>query len=162
MALQDLWGEGMLLEPPLNPPVIDGVAIALPDDPRSLARGEGMGHGQTDDVLVNGSREEIEHRRLTPPIGPGAVIDQTQEASPLKALEVPPQPPIIDAGQLALLWEGPLALQHRSEGFIAGQGFGRRRRVMNEERELRRTDRIAGHRLLLSQRASRASRGIYV
>jgi hypothetical protein len=135
--------------------MINGITIALPDNPRQLARGEGMGHGQTDEVLLNGLREEIEHRRLTPPIGPGALIDQTQEASPLKALKVPPQPPIIDASQLALLWQGPLALQHRSEGFIAGQGFGRRRRVMHEERELRRMGRIAGHRLLLSQRASR-------
>jgi hypothetical protein len=33
---------------------------------------------------------------------------------------------------------------------------------MNEERELRRMGRIAGHRLLLSQHASRPSRGIYV
>ena len=162
MARQDLRGEVMLGEHAPNPPVIDGIAIALPDYPRQLARGEGMGEGQTDEVLLHGPREEIEHGRLAPPVGPGALIAQAQEASPLKAPQVPPQPPIIEAGQWALLWEGPLAPQHRSDGFIAGQGCGRRRGVTDEERELRHTGRIAGPRFLLSQHASRSLRGVYV
>jgi hypothetical protein len=69
MALQDLREQVMLFEHPLNPPMINGIAIALPDDPRQLASGEGMGDGQTHDVLLKGPREEIEHGRLTPPIG---------------------------------------------------------------------------------------------
>ncbi len=152
----------MLGEHALNPPMINEIAIAVPDNPRQLACGEGVGDGQTDDVLLHGPREEVLHGRLAPPIGPGALIEQAQETRPLKAPQVPPPPPIIDADQSALLWEGPLALQHRSDGFIAGQGFGRRRRVMNEKRELRRTGRIAGHRLPLSQHASKPLRGIYV
>jgi hypothetical protein len=162
MARQDLRGEVMLLEHPLNPAVIDGVAIAVLDNLRQLARGEGMRDGQPHDVRLHGPREEVLHGGLAPPIGPGALIDQAQEASPLKAPQVPPPPPIIDAGPLALLPQGPLTLQHRSEGFIAGQGFGRRRRVMHEERKLRRRGRIAGHRLRLSQHVSRPLRGIYV
>jgi hypothetical protein len=59
MAPQDLRREVMLGEHALNPPMIDGIAIALPDNPRQLASGEEMGDGQTDDVLLNGPREEI-------------------------------------------------------------------------------------------------------
>jgi hypothetical protein len=79
-----------------------------------------------------------------------------------KASEIPPQSPIIDAGLLALSAEGPLTRQHRTEGLIAGEGFRRRRRVTDEERELRWTGRVAGHRFLLRQQAFGASKGIYV
>jgi hypothetical protein len=56
MALQDLRGEVMLREHPLNPAMIDGIAIAVPDNPRQLASGEGMREGQPHDVLLNGPR----------------------------------------------------------------------------------------------------------
>jgi hypothetical protein len=104
MALQDLRGEVMLGEHPLNPTVIDGIAIAIPDNPRQLASGEGMGDGQTDDVLLNRPGQEVLHGRLTPHMGQGAPIDQAQEASTPKAPQIPPQPPIINPGPLALLW----------------------------------------------------------
>src|SRR5262245_30300217 len=57
---------------------------------------------------------------------------------------------------------GPLTRQHRPDGLIASERFGRRRRVTDEEWELSWTGRVAGHRFLLPQQAFEASRGIYV
>ena len=53
-------------------------------------------------------------------MGQGAPIDEAQETIALKASQITPQAPIIDPSQLALLWQGPLALQHRANGLIAG------------------------------------------
>jgi hypothetical protein len=79
-----------------------------------------------------------------------------------KVPEIPPQSPVVDPGLLTLLAEGPLTRQHRTDGLIAGERFGRRRRVTDEERELSWTGRVAGPRFLLPQQAFGASRGIYV
>ena len=61
----------MLVEHPLNPAVIDGIAIAVPDHPRQLASGKGMGDGQTDDVLLKMPRQEVFYGRLPPRDGAG-------------------------------------------------------------------------------------------
>jgi hypothetical protein len=98
----------MLCEHPLNPAVIDGIAIAIPHDPRQLASGEGMGDGQTDDVLLNRPGQEVLHGRLAPHMGQGAPIDQAQEPIALKGTQIPPQTPITNPGPLALLPQGPL------------------------------------------------------
>jgi hypothetical protein len=103
MALQDLRGEVMLSEHPLNPAVIDGIPIAVPDNPRQLASGEGMGDGQTDDVLLKMPGQEVLHGGLTPRMGQGAPINQAQEPIAPKTPQIPPQPPIIHPGPLTLL-----------------------------------------------------------
>jgi hypothetical protein len=120
MALQDFRGKVMLFEHPLNPTMIDGIAIAVPDHPCQLASRKGMGDGQTDDVLLKMPGQEVWHGRLPPRMGQAAPIDQAQEPIAPKAPQIPPQTPIVNPGPLALLPQGPLTLQHRANGFITG------------------------------------------
>jgi hypothetical protein len=108
----------MLFEHSLNPAVIDGIAIAVPDYPRQLASGEGMGHGQTHDVLLKMPGQEVLHGGLAPRMGQGAPIDEAQEPIAPKPLQIPPQPPIIHPSPLALLPQGAFTLQHRAESLI--------------------------------------------
>ena len=53
-------------------------------------------------------------------MGQRALIDQAQETTASEALEIPPQPPIVDPSDVALLWQGALTLEHRTNGLIAG------------------------------------------
>jgi hypothetical protein len=52
MQPQGLRGEVMLREHALDPPVIHGIVVAVADDPCQFPRGEGVGEGQPDDVLL--------------------------------------------------------------------------------------------------------------
>jgi hypothetical protein len=162
MELQGFRGEVMLGEHALNPTVINSIVVAVSDDPRQFPRGEGMGEGQPHDVLPKVSGQKGFHRGSPSGVRERAPINQAQEAMAPKASEIAPQSPIVDPGPSALLAEGPLTGQHRAKGFIAGEGFRRRRGVTDKERELKCRRRVAGHRFLLSQHASGASRGIYV
>ena len=113
-------------------------------------------------VLPHVSEQEGFHRGSPWGVRERAPIDQAQEAMTPKAPEITPQSLIVDPGPLALLAEGALPRQHRVKGFIAGEGFGRRRGGTDKERELKYARRVAGHRFFLSQHASGASRGIHV
>jgi hypothetical protein len=82
----------------------------------------------------------------------------------LKAAQVAPQPPIVEACLVALLRERTLPRQDGTALFIMSQGVLVRRRVTGEERELRRANRVRGPAfLLLSPQRSLASNsgGIY-
>ena len=52
MQPQGLREEVMLREHARDPPVIHGIVGAIADDPRQFPRGEGVGEGQPDDVLL--------------------------------------------------------------------------------------------------------------
>jgi hypothetical protein len=162
VELQGLGGEVMLGEHALDPTVINSIVVAISDNPRQFPRGEGVGERQPHDVLPQVSGQEGFHRGSPSGVRERAPIDQAQEAMAPKAPEITPQSPIADPGLVALLAEGPLTGQHRAKGFIAGEGFRRRRGVTDKERELKCRRRLAGHRFLLSQDASGVSRGIYV
>src|SRR5918912_1356591 len=84
----------------------------------------------------------------------GAPVHQAQETTAPKALQIPPEPPIVHPGLLTLPPQGPLAFGHRANGLIADEGFRVPNGVMNEETELRGIDRVAGHRFLLHQQQS--------
>jgi hypothetical protein len=90
MEPQGLRGEVMLGEHALDPPVIDGIVVAVSDDPRQFPSREGVGEGQPHDVLPNVSGQEGLHRRFPSGVTQGAPIDQAQEAMPPKAPEITP------------------------------------------------------------------------
>jgi hypothetical protein len=154
MALQRLGGEVMPSEHALDPAVIDGIVVAVPQHPRQFASGQGMGHGQPHDMLLDVLGQEDCRRRLSPCMRQGAPIDQPQEVIASKAPQIPPQPPIVDPGLLTLPPRGPLTFQNRANGLITGQGFRILNGVTDEEGELRRMGRVAGHRFLLHQQRS--------
>ena len=81
----------------------------------------------------------------------GAPIDQAQEAITPKAPQIPPQAPIGDTGLVTLLAEGPLACEHRANGLITSESVRVPDGVVDEEGQLQRRDRVAGHRFLLHQ-----------
>ena len=137
MEPQGLREELMRREHALDPTVINGIGVAVADDPRQFPRGEGVHEGQPHDVLPQVSGYEGLHRRPPPGVAQGAPIDQAQEAMALKAPEITPQSPIVDPGLLALLAERPLTRQHRTEGLIAGEGCRRRHGVTDEQGQLR-------------------------
>ena len=64
MEPQGPRGEVMLGEHAPDPTVINGIAVAVSDDPRQFPCGEGVGNGQTHDVLPNVARQEELHRGL--------------------------------------------------------------------------------------------------
>ncbi len=76
MEPQGLRGELMLREHALDPPVIHGIVVAVADDPRQFPRGEGVGEGQPDDVLLKMSGQEGFHRGPPPGVTQGAPIEQ--------------------------------------------------------------------------------------
>jgi hypothetical protein len=69
-------------------------------------------------ILLDMPGQEHVRTRLPPRMRQGAPIDQAQEAITPKAPQIPPQPPIVDAGLLTLLPQGPLACEHRANGLI--------------------------------------------
>ena len=83
--------------------MIDGIVIAVPDNPRQLTSSKGMGDRQPHDVLLDVSGQESSDGGLPPRMGQGAPIDQAQEACPPKAPQITPQPPVVHPGLLALL-----------------------------------------------------------
>lgn len=151
MALQRLGGEVMLGEHALDPAVIDGIVVAVSNDPRQFARGEGMGQSQTHDELLDVPGQEHVRTRLTPRVRQGAPINQAQDAITPKAPQIPPQPPIVYAGLLTLLPQGPLAFENRADGLITGYGVRIPNGIPDKEGQLQRVGQGAGHRFLLHQ-----------
>jgi hypothetical protein len=94
--------------------------VAVPHNPRQFASGKGMSHGQPHDMLLDVPREEHRCPRLPSCMRQGAPIDQAQEAAAPKAPQIPPQPPIVHPGLLALLPQGLLAFEHGANGLITG------------------------------------------
>jgi hypothetical protein len=68
-----------------------------------------MGDRQTYDVLLDILGQGGVYGGLAPRMGQPAPINQAQEASPPKAPEITPQPPVVHSGRLALLHQWPLA-----------------------------------------------------
>jgi hypothetical protein len=118
VALQRLGGEVMLDEHALDPTMVDGIVVAVSNDPRQFASAEGMGQGQAHDELLDVPGQEHVRPRLAPRMRQGAPIDQAQEAITPKAPQIPPHPPLVHAGLVTLLAEGPLACEHRAHGLI--------------------------------------------
>jgi hypothetical protein len=69
-------------------------------------------------------------------MGQGAPVNQAQETTAPKALEIPPQPPIVHPGDVALLRQGALTLQDGANGFIAGERVLIASGVVGKEGEL--------------------------
>jgi hypothetical protein len=89
MALHHLRGEVMAGEYALNPAVIDGSVVAIPHDPRQFANGKGMRHGQPNDVWLDVPGQQDVRPRLPSCMGQGAPVHQAQQATTLKALQIP-------------------------------------------------------------------------
>jgi hypothetical protein len=69
-------------------------------------------------------------------MGQRALIDQAQETTAPRALQIPLQPPRVNPGDAALLWQGALTRQRGAHGFVAGDGVRIANGVMDEAREL--------------------------
>ncbi len=117
-VLQDVGREVMPLEHPTDPSVIHRDVIRLPDNPGELAIGKGMGDRQLHDMLRDVTRQVLFERELTPRMRQRALINQSEEAITLKATQLAPQPPIIEARLAALLGKRPLPLQDGADLFI--------------------------------------------
>jgi hypothetical protein len=151
----------MPIEHPTDATVIDGIAIAVPDNPREFAIGEGMGDRQLHDVLLDVTRQELFNGGPTPGVGQITAIDQSQEPIAFKAAQVTSQPPIIEACLAAVLRKRTLLLQDRTNLFIAREGLLIGWRVSREEVQLEGADLILWHAFLLpsQQRFSSSNRG---
>lgn len=161
MALQHVGGELMPLEPPADAPVIDGLAIALPDNPRQFAIREGMGDRQRHEVLLDVTRQERFNGGLAPGVGQLPAIEQSEEPSAGKAAEVTPQPPRVEARLAAVLRQRTLLLHDRTERFIAREGLLIGWRVSREEGPLESAELSLWHAFLLPspQRSTSSNRG---
>ena len=109
----------MPIEHPTDAAVIDGIVIAVPDNPRQFAISEGMGDRQLHEVLLDVTRQELFDGGLAPRVGQLTAIDQPQEAITCKAAQVTPQPPIVEACLAAVLRKCTLLLQDRTNLLIA-------------------------------------------
>jgi hypothetical protein len=76
MEPQGVGGEGMLGEHTLNPMAINGIVLAVSDDPCPFPSGEG-GSGQAHDGLSNASGQEELHCGLPPGVTQCAPIRET-------------------------------------------------------------------------------------
>ena len=110
----------MQLEDPPNPAMIDGEGITGLDNPREFPGGEGMRESEPHDLVLYMERYAYVERRLAAWMGECPVIQQTDEACALKALQIPPQLVIGDARRVALLGERGLALEKGTQQVIAG------------------------------------------
>jgi hypothetical protein len=77
-----------------------------------------MGDRQRHEVLLDVARQALFERELTPRMRPLALINQSEEAITLKATQVAPQPPIVEARLAALLGKRPLPLQDGAARFL--------------------------------------------
>jgi hypothetical protein len=154
MALQRGRREPMLGEHPLDAAIIDRLVITLPDNPRQLARGERIGHGQPYNVLLDILGEPHIDGRPAAAMRKGAPIDQAEDPSPPKAPEIAPQPPIAQPREAAVLGEGPLLPSHGPNGFVARECIAIGLRITEEEVKLEHTSRLLRHRFLLPHQQS--------
>ena len=53
MTLQGICGEVMVGKHALNPPMIDGIVVALPNNLCQFVSRKGMSHGQPHDMLLD-------------------------------------------------------------------------------------------------------------
>lgn len=148
-ALQHLRGKLMPLKHPSDPTVVAGVAIALPDDPRQFAIGEGMCDRQLHEVLLDVTRQEFFDGGFPPRVGQVAAIDQSQEALTSKAAQVTPQPPIAETCRAAVLRERTLVLQDGANRLIACERLLLGGRVTGEEVSWKSADLSLWHGFLL-------------
>jgi hypothetical protein len=118
-ALQRVGGELMPIEPPTDAPVIDRIAITVPDHPRQLTGGEGMGDRQRHEVLLDVTGQEFCNGGLPPRVGQLTPVDQPQEPIASTAAQGTPQPPIVEARRTAVLRQRTLLLQDGTDGLIA-------------------------------------------
>jgi hypothetical protein len=80
----------MLGEHALNPVAIDRIAIAVSNDPRQFASGEGLGRVETHNKPLVMPGQEHVRTRFPPRMGQGGPIDEAQEAIVPKAPQIPP------------------------------------------------------------------------
>jgi hypothetical protein len=85
MVLQRDRREPRLGEQPLDATIVDRLVIALPDHPGQCASGEGMGHGQPHDVLLDRLEKTSIEGRPAAGMRECAPIDQAEDPSPPNA-----------------------------------------------------------------------------
>jgi len=120
MLLQDVGGEVMAVQDPLDTAMINGESIPGLDNAREFTRGEGVGKRQADNLLLDMDRYLGFEGSLPTLMRYPAVIQQALEAITPKPLQIPPEPLIGEARDVALLKEGTLPLQDGTEGLIPG------------------------------------------
>src|SRR5262245_27783007 len=89
------------------------------DNPREFPGREGVREGEPDDLGLPMERYTYCNRGFAACMGQGPVIEQTDEARALQALQIAPPPVRGDAGRVALLGEGGLPLENGAENIIA-------------------------------------------
>ncbi len=117
-----------------------------------------MSHGQRHDLLLDVPGQEDFRSRFPSCMGQRALINQAQETTAPKALQIPPQPLIRQSSEVALLEEGTLTLSDGAECLIAGSRVQRGGRVTRKQMELRREEGCLGHRMLLQAEEAGMSR----
>ena len=119
MQAQHLGRQLVELEDPPDPAMIDGYLIAGLDNPREFPGREGVREGEPDDLVLHMERYTYFNRGFAACMGQGPVIEQTDEARALKALQIPPQLVVGKTGRVALLGEGGLTLENGAQPVIA-------------------------------------------
>ena len=157
MALQGGRRELMPDEYVLDASVINRLVVARLNNPGQLARGERMGQGQPHDVWLDMLGETCLNGRPAAGMWQGAPIDQAEDPSPLKTLELAPQLPVAQPRDPAVLGQGPLLPSHRAKRFIARQRVPIRSRVAEKEVAWEHTSRRLRHRCLLPHQHPRST-----
>jgi hypothetical protein len=112
-------------------------------------------------MLLDVTRQALFERDLPPRMRQLALINQSEEAITLKATQVAPQPPIVEARLAAVLRKRTLLLQDRTDLFIACEGLLIGWRVSREEGQLESADLSLWRAFLLPspQRSTSSNRG---
>jgi len=113
-------GELMQLEDSPDPAMLNGEFIAGLDNPGEFPSGEGVCKGKTHDRLLHMERDAHFDRGLAARMGECPMIEETDEAGALKALQIPPQLVVGDTCRVALLGKGGLTLENGAQPVIAG------------------------------------------
>jgi hypothetical protein len=110
----------MEIEDPPNPAMINGEFITGLDNPREFSSREGVREGEADDLVLHMKWHAHFNWGFAARMGQGPVIQETDDARTLEALQIPPQLVIREACRLALLGEGELPLENGTQDVIAG------------------------------------------
>jgi hypothetical protein len=102
----------MELEDPPNPAMINGDLITGLDNPREFSGREGVREGEADDLGLHMERHAHFNRGFAARMGQGPVIQETDDARTLEALQIPPQLVIGEACCVTLLGKGGLPLEN--------------------------------------------------